>query len=170
VTFGQISRSADTVIQSNLDAAYRLARWHFSDEREAESIVEAAALRACRQFVDCPDTAARVWFLRIVSEACAERRRQTARIESVRHDVRDSAPPPVRVEDFLDGGDASGIEAAIRSLPFDLREVIVLRDLEGLSYREVSAVMQVPVDAIAISVSHGRQALARALAGSLVAG
>jgi RNA polymerase sigma-70 factor (ECF subfamily) len=144
-----MTQRVDAVVLSNLDAAYRLARWHFRNEREAEDVVREASLRAVREFVAFSTGTARVWFLRIVSRVCTEwRERSPEGMERL---------PPLT-------DDPSSVEEAIRSLPARLREALVLREVEGLSYQELADVMDVSVETAMASLSRSRQALGHALA------
>jgi RNA polymerase sigma-70 factor (ECF subfamily) len=168
VRFGAVPQSVDTVVLSNLDVAYRLARWHF--RKDAEAIVHEASLRAFRQRLPSPAGTSRAWFLRLVSRVCDEwrERKGPAGIEPILErqqnrafaGANDGDPSP---------SDLSTIDEAIRSLPARQREVLVLRDLEGLSYQELAEMMGVPVEAVMASLSRSRQALSRALAHRSVA-
>jgi DNA-directed RNA polymerase specialized sigma24 family protein len=153
--FEQITQDVGTVVLSNLDAAYRLARWHFRTEFEAESAVRDASERAFREFTAFSTETGRVWFLRIVSRICAERNAQ-------------------RGESHGRGyarciNDVTQLEEAIRTLPSHLREVLVLRELEGLSYQELADLMGATIDTVKVMLSRSRQALGRALTEVLVA-
>jgi RNA polymerase sigma-70 factor (ECF subfamily) len=150
--FEQITHDVGTVVLSNLDAAYRLARWHFRTEREAESAVQEASDRAFREYTSFWTETGRVWFLRIVSRVCAERNAQ-----------RPGSPAPRRINDVTQ------LEEAIRTLPAHLREVLVLRELEGLSYQELADLMDVSIDTVTVMLSRSRQTLGRALTEVLVA-
>ena len=153
--FVQITQTVETVVRANLDTAYRLARWHFRDKHEAVSVVQEASLRAFQWLTTFSAEIDRVRFLRIVSGVCAERRDQI-QAESDRDDRLHRA------------SDVMEVEKAIRSLPAHLREVLVLREVEGLSYRELADVMGVPIERVSISLSQSRQALSRALTELLV--
>ena len=153
--FGQITHDAGPVVLSNLDAAYRLARWHFRTEREAESAVQEAAEKAFREFTAFTTETGRVWFLRIVSRVCAER--IARRPES--HD-QDHARCI---------NDVTQLEEAIRTLPSHLREVLVLRELEGLSYQELADLMGASIETVTVMLSRSRQTLGHALTEVLVA-
>jgi RNA polymerase sigma factor (sigma-70 family) len=146
------------VVMSNLDAAYRFARWHFPEEREAEDVVYAAAVRAFRAGATVDTGTGRAWFLRIVRGVCSERSAgsQTARTEPL-----DDQPSGVmaKARPQLPTADLLSIEQAIRRLPPGFREVLVLRDLEGLSYQELSEVLDVSVATVTTRVSLSRQAL-----------
>jgi len=147
---------------SNLDTAYRLARWHFRDKHEAVSVVQEASERAFRGIPTFSAETERAWFLGIVSRVCAERR------ESGQSHYFLSGSTD---EDRLDRArDLMELEEAIRNLPADLREVLVLRELEGLSYRELADLMGVSIETVTVSLSRSRQALGHALTELLVAG
>ena len=163
--FGQITSNVGTVVLSNLDAGYRLARWHFRTEPEAESVVQEASERAFREFIAFSLETGRVWFLRIVSRICAERTAQTARFERISGNERVKAPG----RGAQRHNDGTQLEEAIRTLPSDLREVLVLRELEGLSYQELADLMGEPIETVTVMVSRGRQTLGRALTDLLVA-
>jgi RNA polymerase sigma-70 factor, ECF subfamily len=153
--FEQTTQDVGTVVLSNLDAAYRLARWHFRAEHEAESVVRDASEKAFREFTTFSTETGRVWFLRIVSRICAERNAQRA-----------GSP---RRDDLPCVDDVTQLEEAIRTLPPDLREVLVLRELEGLSYQELADLMGVPMETVTVMLSRSRQALGHALTEVLVA-
>jgi RNA polymerase sigma factor (sigma-70 family) len=151
-------QDVNSAVMSNLDAAYRLARWHFREEREAEDVVHAAAVRALRACATVDTETARAWFLRIVRGVCSERSAgsQTTLTEALDDQaggVMATARPQASITDLL------SIEQAIRRLPPGLREVLVLRDIEGLSYQELAAVLGVSVATVTTCVSRSRQAL-----------
>jgi RNA polymerase sigma-70 factor, ECF subfamily len=150
--FGQITQDVGTVVLSNLDAAYRLARWHFRSERDAESAVQEAAEKAFREFTTFSTETGRVWFLRIVSRVCAERNAR-----------RPGSHGPRCLNDVTQ------LEEAIRTLPSHLREVLVLRELEGLSYQELADLMGESIETVTVMLSRSRQTLGRALTEVLVA-
>lgn len=153
--FAQITPNVGQVVLSNLDAAYRLAHWHFRTEREAESVVQEASEQAFRETTAFSTETGRAWFLRIVSRICAERSAQRAgshRPGDVRHI-----------------SDVTQLEEAIRTLPSDLRQVLVLRELEGLSYQELAHLMGVSIEMVTVMLSRSRQTLGQALTDLLVA-
>jgi DNA-directed RNA polymerase specialized sigma24 family protein len=153
--FGQITTNVGTVVLSNLDAAYRLARWHFRTEHEAESAVQEASERAFREFTAFSTETGRVWFLRIVSRICAERSGQGTGSPGRNHLPRIN--------------EVTQLEEAIRALPSDLREVLVLRELEGLSYEELAHLMDASIETVTVMLSRSRQTLGSALTELLVA-
>ena len=164
---GQITSDVGTVVLSNLDAGYRLARWHFRAEQEAESVVQEASEKAFQEFTAFSTETGRVWFLRIVSRICAERTAQAARLDRITGNHYGRAK--LDRDDHRRINDVTQLEEAIRTLPSDLREVLVLRELEGLSYQELADLMGVPIEAVTVMLSRSRQTLGRALTELLVA-
>ena len=164
---GQITSNVGTVVLSNLDAGYRLARWHFRTEQEAESVVQEASEKAFQEFTAFSIETGRVWFLRIVSRICAERTAQAARFDRIAGNHYGRAKPDGN--DHQHVNDVTQLEEAIRTLPADLREILVLRELEGLSYLELADLMGVPVETVTVMLSRSRQTLGRALTELLVA-
>jgi RNA polymerase sigma-70 factor, ECF subfamily len=163
--FRQITSNVGTVVLSNLDVGYRLARWHFRTEQEAESVVQEASEKAFREFTAFSTETERVWFLRIVSRICAERTAQAARFDRISGNER--AKSHGRNDQRIE--DVTQLEEAIRTLPSDLRQVLVLRELEGLSYQELADLMGVPIETVTVMLSRSRQTLGRALTELLVA-
>jgi RNA polymerase sigma-70 factor (ECF subfamily) len=165
--FEQITSNVGTVVLSNLDAGYRLARWHFRSEHEAESAVQEASEKAFQEFTAFSTESGRVWFLRIVSRICAERAEQAARFDRISSNRYGHLKPDR--DDHQRINDVTQLEEALRTLPSDLREVLVLRELEGLSYQELADLMGVPIEAVTVMLSRSRQTLGRALTELLVA-
>ena len=154
-------------VMPHLDAAYTLARYLLRDDADAEDAVQEAVLRALRYFAGFRGVEGRAWLLRIVRNTCF-----TAR-------ERRNAEPTVPLDDELHGAPADGaanpedalilsasregLHAAIDGLPAEFREVIVLRELEGLSYLEIAEVAGVPVGTVMSRLSRARKRLHDAL-------
>ena len=167
--FEHITQDVGTVVLSNLDAAYRLARWHFRTEHEAESVVRDASEKAFRECSTFSAGTGRVWFLRMVSRLCAERNARRGGFDAITGEWHGGNGS--HGGSHLPGNnDVTQLEEAIRSLPPNLREVLVLRELEGLSYRELADLLDVPMETVTVMLSHSRQALGHALTEVLVAG
>lgn len=151
----------DDVVLPHLNAAYRLALWLMRNEHDAEDIVQEASLRAFRYLDTFTGGNERAWFLRIVRNTCYGWRGRHARTA---HDLFDeeqhSTTLPVSDPEtlLLQTDTASAIERAIRDLPDRSRELFVLRELEGLSYRELSDVMGIPLGTVMSGLSRARQA------------
>jgi RNA polymerase sigma-70 factor, ECF subfamily len=148
--------SVEDVALPHVDAAYRLARWRLCDELEAEEVVQESVRRALHHIGTFEGGDGRAWFLRIVNAICHDRRLRTC-----------AAPHGARDARLRRADEASSLEDAIGSLPDHLREVLVLRELEGLSFRELAEVMDVSVETAVSRLSHARQALSGLLFRSL---
>jgi RNA polymerase sigma-70 factor (ECF subfamily) len=150
----------------HLDAAYNLARWLTRDEHAAEDVVQEAYFRAARYFSSFRGGDARAWLLGVVRRASfdelAKRRVQLAVVydEEV-HDRADESSNP----EFLAirKCDVALVRQALEEMPPQLREVIVLRELEGMSYQEIAAVTEAPIGTVMSRLSRGRQQLQRRL-------
>ena len=161
-----IGESFDEVVLPHLDAAYRLARWLMRNEHDAEDVVQEASLRAFRYFRTFTGGNGRAWFLRIVRNTC---RAGTAHSVQASTDPFDeeqhsSARPASDPETLLlHTDDVTLIERAMSDLPDRFRELLVLRELEGLSYRELADAMDIPMGTVMSGLSRARQALRGAL-------
>ena len=143
------ARSFETVVLPWLDAGYNLARWLLHDEAAAEDVVQEASLRAFRYFASLRGNEARPWFLGIVRNACfthlkarSGRPEQSGfeddALEQLQYVAGLTAPGPA--EAFASERERERVNTAIRALPPPLREVIVLRELEGFEYAEIALV------------------------------
>lgn len=152
----------------HLRAAYDLARWLTRDEHEAEDLVQEAYLRALKYFDASRNEKARAWLLKIVRNTF-----YTWRAES----KPDEGAVPFDEEIHSTGSEAFNPEApllvsadrellreALEGLRTEFREVLVLREIEGLSYREVAEVAEIPMGTVMSRLARAREALARALA------
>jgi RNA polymerase sigma-70 factor, ECF subfamily len=164
------TESFDDVVLPHLDAAYRLARWLVRDEHDAEDVVQEASLRALRYFRTFTGGNGRAWFLQIVRNTCSGwRARRSGAATDLFDEDRHSTIRPVNNPEslLLQSETASAIERAIGGLPDRSRELFVLRELEGLSYRELSDAIGIPMGTVMSSLSRARQAFRGALVNQL---
>ena len=160
------SERFEDVILPHLDAAYRLARWLIRNEHDAEDVVQEASLRALRYFGTFAGRNGRAWFLRIVRNTCWSWRAQTMRtatdvFDEDRHNAAQLTSDPETL--LLHAADASLIDETLKNLPDRFRELLVLRELEGLSYQELADVLEIPIGTVMSGLSRARQAFRRAL-------
>lgn len=162
--------SFDDVILPHLDAAHRLARWLMRNEHDAEDVVQEASLRALRYFRTFAGGSGRAWFLRIVRNTSCQwySRGFQAPVDTFDEEQHSSARPAFDPEALLlHTDDVTLIERAMSNLSTRFRELLVLRELEELSYQEVADVMGVPIGTVMSGLSRARQALRGALDNEL---
>lgn len=156
----------ELLVVPHLAAAYNLARWLTRNDHDAEDVVQEASLRALRFFDNFHGTDARAWILAIVRNACytwlRQNRREQVSIED-EMELRDSRPDPEALH--LAGVDRQTLRQAIEDLPAEFREAIVLRELEGLSYKEIGAITGAPLGTVMSRLARARQRLEKTLAG-----
>jgi RNA polymerase sigma-70 factor (ECF subfamily) len=160
----------EDVVLPHLDAAYRLALWMMRNEHDAEDVVQDACLRALRYFRTFVGGDGRAWFLRIVRNACLDAHGHrmealTDPFDEERHPSEESVSNPEMMLVHVD--EAAAITRALRSLPERFRELLVLRELEDLSYKELADVIGVPMGTIMSGLSRARRALRDALVDEL---
>jgi RNA polymerase sigma-70 factor (ECF subfamily) len=155
--------SFEQTMLPHLDAAYNLARWLLRHDHDAEDAVQDAAVRAYRAFDRFRGGDGRAWLLTIVRNVCYSRLRQS------RH-----APSPEAFDDEIHGAIYDAAEAntiawrevksellrqALERLPTEFREVIVLHELEGLAYREIAAIAEIPIGTVMSRLARARRKL-----------
>lgn len=161
---------ADTfeqVVLPHLDAAYRLARWLVTNQHDAEDAVQDACVRALRYFRTFSGGNGRAWFLRIVRNTCYGRHTHTRQLATDVFDEQEhsAGSPAIDPETLLLHADnAALVEYAMARLPPRFRELLVLRELEGLSYHELADVLGIPMGTVMSGLSRARRAFRRALA------
>jgi RNA polymerase sigma-70 factor (ECF subfamily) len=165
-----IGASFDEIVLPHLDAAYRLARWLMRNEHDAEDVVQEASLRAFRYFRTFSGGNGRAWFLRIVRNTCCRwhGRSVQALTDIFDEEQHSSAQPASDPETLLlHTDDVTLIERTLGNLPDRFRAVLVLRELEDLSYREIAEVMGIPIGTVMSSLSRARRGFRDALNNEL---
>ena len=161
-----VDGSFDEVVLPHLDVALRLACWLMRNEHDAEDVVQEASLRAFRYFRTFTGGDGRAWFLRIVRNTCSGWRnhRFEVRADPFDEEQHRSALPTSDPETLLlQTDDATLIARAMRNLPHRFQQLLVLREFEGLSYREMADVMGIPMGTVMSSLSRARRAFRDAL-------
>ena len=149
-----------------LDASYNLARYLLRDPHEAEDMVQESFLRAIRHFDGFRGADGRAWLLSIVRNTCfTQLRRRTGR-EKVEFDEEIHSPQDEGSEpeaNLASTITAESIRDGLDQLLVEYREVLVLRELEGLSYKEIAHVAGVPIGTVRSRLARGRKQLLLAL-------
>ncbi len=151
----------------HLKSAYNLARWLTRNHEDAEDVVQEAFLRAFSALENLRGEDAKPWLLTIVRNTCmtwGKRNRNAAATIGLEEQVEDpSEPSPDPEEALLISCDREQVRKALEQLPSDFREAIVLRELEGLSYKEIATTVGVPLGTVMSRLSRGREWLRRLL-------
>src|SRR4051812_18425025 len=151
----------------HLDAAYNLARWLTRREHDAEDVVQESYLRAFNAFDQFHGGDARCWLLTIVRNTCytwLARNRQrapAASFDEALHDVASCDFDPQNI--FQKQIDRDELKRCLEDLPVEFREVLILREFEGLSYQQVASVANLPVGTVMSRLARARARLAGAL-------
>jgi len=161
------------LVLPHLDAGYNLARWLARDPHDAQDVVQDACLRALRYMGTHRGSDARAWFLTIVRHAFYDWCRRNRPQEIVQDDqaALELAADPAAVDPehaALRSADARLLAQALAELPLVFREVLVLRELEELPYRDIARVTGVPIGTVMSRLARARALLQRSsLAGAL---
>src|SRR5438045_6056138 len=157
----------EKLVVPHLNDAYTLARYLLRDEHDAQDVVQDAVLRALRHFDGFRGGDARAWLLAIVRNSCYSWHK-AHRWERSTVSLSDEATPTVvdpRSSDdrAIESSEVELVQAAVDALPAELKEVIVLRELSDMSYRQISDVVGAPIGTVMSRLSRGRERLAGAL-------
>jgi RNA polymerase sigma-70 factor (ECF subfamily) len=160
----------ESMLTPHLDAAYNLARWLTRNDHDAQDVVQEAVLRAMRYFDSFRGEQARPWLLQIVRHTTFSWLQQNRPGELVSLDAdEDASHEPAAPEDLepmaiaLRNADRAQINRAIAALPVAFREVLVLRELEDLSYKEIARIADIPVGTVMSRLSRARTLMQQAL-------
>ena len=156
------TRFEDTVVP-HLNAAYNLARWLTHNDQDAADVVQEAYLRAWKFFGSFHGGESRPWLLTIVRRTCYTWLQHNRPPEEVtafddeRHSVASEVANPETL--LLQRVQAQELRHALEALPMEFREVIILRELEDCSYKEIAAIIDVPLGTVMSRLARARQRL-----------
>jgi RNA polymerase sigma factor (sigma-70 family) len=158
----------EQLVLPHLDAAFNLARWILRGRSDAEDVAQEALLRALRFFRGFHGGDARAWLLQIVRNSCYTWLEKNRPMElSTEFDEELYPQPGINPEALAIAGDnRERLTRAIEDLPPRFREVLVLRELEGCSYKEIAGITSMPIGTVMSALARARQRLQRALTGS----
>ncbi|MBV8200536.1 MAG: sigma-70 family RNA polymerase sigma factor [Acidobacteria bacterium] len=153
----------EALVLPHLDAAYNLARWLTRHDDDAEDVVQTACLRALRFFDGFQGANPRGWLLTIVRNTfyswVAQRREHEAAtpFDEELHTVEQAGGGPEA--ELLRHADAELLRHGFAALPVAFREVMVLREIEGLSYKEIAAIAGIPIGTVMSRLARARRHL-----------
>jgi RNA polymerase sigma-70 factor (ECF subfamily) len=151
----------------HLDAAYRFARWLSHSSADADDILQEAILRAFRGFDTLRGSDAKAWLLAIVrnchSTALQQQRRRASVPLPDEHDGEDGralvADTPDPESTSIQGDEQRTLDRLLAALPQEQREILMLREIEELDYREIAAVINIPIGTVMSRLARARAAL-----------
>jgi RNA polymerase sigma-70 factor (ECF subfamily) len=156
-------RLFEEVILPHLNSAYNLARWLTRNEHDAEDAVQEAYLRAFRFFDSYRGGDGKSWLLEIVRNTCFTfHRREKRNVMSVLFDEAAHTPAvnsPNAEEALVESGKKTILQNCIEGLPETFREVLVMRELEEMSYRQIADVAGLPTGTVMSRLSRARKRL-----------
>jgi RNA polymerase sigma-70 factor (ECF subfamily) len=160
----------EEIVIPHLNAAYNLARWLTRNSDDAEDLVQESYLRAFRSFDAFQGRDGRAWLLAVVRNTCftwlrKQGDRPTSEFDEQMHAAADRSPNAESV--LLNQAALGSLNDCLEALPPEFREAIVLRELEELSYQEISVIARVPVGTVMSRIARGRKRLQQCLAGAL---
>jgi RNA polymerase sigma-70 factor (ECF subfamily) len=150
-----------------LDSAYNLARWLTRNDQDAEDVVQEASLRAFKYFDSFHGDNCRTWLLTIVRNTCYTwmRRNRTLELLTSFDEETDRADCEAPSQETLHANGAYWrmFNSALEALPTEYREVVILHGLEGLTYREIAEVVDIPMGTVMSRLARARKRLQTAL-------
>jgi RNA polymerase sigma-70 factor (ECF subfamily) len=156
----------ETLVLPHLDAGYNLARWLTRDVADAEDVVQEACMRALKYAGTLRDGDARPWFLTVVRHAFYDWCKRNRPADVIRDDgtalemaIDESSLNPEQCA--MRKSDNKVLADALAELPLVFREVLVLRELEELSYKEIARIADIPVGTVMSRLARARALLQR---------
>lgn len=165
------SRVFEDTVLPHVNAAFNYARWLTRQDEDAEDVVQEACLRAMRFFSTLRDDDARAWLFAIVRNTWFSRVSRRRAISPLPLTTTDDRPdnaldPEARL---LQQHDVARVRKALDQLPTEFREVLVLREIEGMSYKEIALVVHVPIGTVMSRLARARDRLSSVLKSTPVA-
>ncbi len=156
----------EQVVLPQLDAAYNLARWLTRSSNDAEDVVQDACERALKYFGAFHGGEPKAWFLTIVRHAAYDwiKRNRPAEFVPDGTEAVESAPDtamPTPEQALLRKASGAALGEAIAELPLGYREVLILRELEEMSYRDIARVADIPIGTVMSRLARARAVLQR---------
>jgi RNA polymerase sigma factor (sigma-70 family) len=159
----------EETVLPHLNAAYNLARWLTRNDADADDVVQEAYLRAFKFFQGFHGGDSRAWILKIVRNTCyswLQKNRSTEAVDEFDeelHSVESNNPETILIESV----DRQFLKQLLEELPREFREIVILRDLEGLSYKEIANISDLPLGTVMSRLARARRRLQISLAEHL---
>lgn len=161
-------RRFEQALLPHLGAAYNLARWLTGNEHDAADVVQESYLRALRFFGGFRGDDGRAWLLTVVRNTCwtwmkGTRAHELPPFDEAAYSAKCEALDPGRL--LLRQAEGEAVRSAVEALPAEFREVLVLRELEGMSYKEIAAAAGIPIGTVMSRLTRARRRLQETLGG-----
>jgi RNA polymerase sigma factor (sigma-70 family) len=158
-------RRFEQVVLPHLDAAFNLARWILRGRADAEDVAQESMLRALRFFRGFHGGDSRSWLLQIVRNSCYTWLEKNRPMELATEFNEELFPQATATPESLAiaGDNRERLTRALEDLPPRFREVLVLRELEGCSYKEIASITAMPIGTVMSALARARQRLQRSL-------
>ncbi len=157
----------EQTILPHIDAAFNLARWLLNNDQDAEDIVQESYLRAYKYFTSYQGGNSRSWLLTIVRNSCytwLHQNRAQAETVELNDELTSTELDPGNPEFTADIKiDRQMVANALEKLPVEYRELIVLRELEDMSYKEIALIARIPIGTVMSRLARARQRLKECL-------
>ena len=167
-------KAFEQMILPHLDAAYNLARWLAGNDHDAQDVAQDASLRAFKYFGSFRGDNARAWLLSIVRNSFhtwLRKNRPMEKTVEMTDDILDIEDHSVIVEGINPQfADAEAVRRAIAELPLEFREVVILREMEGFSYKEIAELAEVPIGTVMSRLARARKLLQKSLTAAFKPG
>ena len=164
---GERSRLFEQTVLPHLDAAYNLARWLAGNDHDAQDVAQEASLRAFRFFGKFRGENARAWLLSIVRNTFytwLRKNRPPEKLIEIDDETLDVEDVSVNVDaGHPQFADAEAVRGAIAGLPVEFREIVILREMEGFSYKEIADLAEVPIGTVMSRLARARKLLQKSL-------
>ena len=160
----------EQIVVPHLNAAYNLARWIMNNDQDAEDMVQEAYLRAYKYYAGFQGANSRSWLLKIVRNTCYTWLRQnrsgdqTVELEDELYESENEAFDPEALSQHQ--ANDQMVRQAMQELPAEFREIIILRELEEMSYKEIASIIGIPIGTVMSRLARAHQRLKQRLATS----
>src|ERR1700675_562372 len=156
------------LVLPHLDAAFTLSRWLMRGRADAEDVAQEAMMRAWRFFRGFHGGDARAWLLQIVRNTCYTWLEKNRSVDLTTEFDEELHPQPSVTPEALAivGHNREGLTRALEEPPVRFREVLILRELEGCSYKEIATIAAIPIGTVMSALARARQRLQRVLTQS----
>jgi RNA polymerase sigma-70 factor (ECF subfamily) len=157
----------EQTVLPHLDSAYNLARWLAGNDHDAQDIAQEANLRAFKYFGSFRGDNPRAWLLSIVRNSFhtwLRKNRPAEKTVEMTENILDIEDPSVSAETIHPHfADADAVRRAITELPVEFREIVILREMEGFSYKEIAELAEVPIGTVMSRLARARKLLQKSL-------